>query len=303
MYVAVQGDGFGDGHLSLRHIPARLPGGGIGSQHGGGGAGLQIALRVQIIRLDLFGVVPAAQHDRIGRAQLGGIDKAGQIQPQGDIGGLRKRKGNARVAVEDRLAFRAAGAPVVRPRAVSGKLELIAVARRDLRVGDLVDTGGDLGHFVYVRSGIPAYAVEPDTVAVAYHTDGINIHPCLLLCAVAQDADGVGAGVKGDGHIAGGRNIDHKISVLGIAVPVLRFVGESLNDLDRILARPDVGVGLFVQTGIRIEGHEIVVVVGVPQGTAQLRNACHTVALALGESGQCRGRQQAQAQGQSRQDA
>ena len=303
MYVAVQGDGFGDGHLALRHIPARLPGGGIGSQHGGGGAGLQIALRVQIIRLDLFGVVPAAQHDRIGRALLGAVVKAGQIQPQGDVGGLREFKGNVRVAVVDRLACHAAGAPVVRPRAVGGKLELIAAARGNLGIGDLVDAGGDLGHFVFVRSGIPDYAVEPDTVAVAYRTEGLNIHPGLLHGAVAQDADGVGAGVKGDGHVADGSDIDHKVHALGVAVPVRRSVGAGLNDLDRILARLDVGVGLFVKTGIRVEGHEVVVVGGVPCGAAQRRIARHTVALTRGKGRKRDTGQQAQAQGQSRKDA
>ena len=280
MYVAAQGDGVGDGHFSLRHIPTALPDGGVGGQDGRRGAGLRIALGVQIIHRDLSGVVPAAQHDLIGRALLGAFVKAVQVQPQGDVGGLREFNENVRVAVVDRLACCAAGAPVVRPLAVGGKLELIVAAGGDLGIGDLVDAGSDLGHFVFVRSGIPEYAVEPCAVAVAYHTDGINIHPGLLHGADTHDTDGVGGGVKGDGHIADGRNIDRNVHVLGVAVPVHRSVGAGLNDLDRILPRLDVGVGLLVQTGIRIEGHEIVVVGGVPGGTAQLRNARHAVGLA-----------------------
>ena len=280
MYVAAQGDGIGDGHFSLRHIPAALPDGGVGGQDGRRGAGLQIALGVQIIHRDLSGVVPAAQHDLIGRALLGAFVKAVQVQPQGDIGGLRKFKGNVRVAVVDRLACCAAGAPVVCPRAVGGKLELIVAAGGDPGIGDLVDAGSDLGHFVFVRSGIPVCAVEPRAVAVAYHADGINIHPGLLHGADAHDTNVVGGGVKDDRHVADGGDIDHHVHALRIAVPVHRSVGAGPNDLDRILARPDAGVGLFVQTGIRIEGHEIVVVGGVPVGTAQLRNARHAVGLA-----------------------
>ena len=303
MYVAVQGDGIGDGHLSLRHIPAALPDGGVGGQDGRRGAGLRIALRVQIIHRDLSGVVPAAQHDLIGRALLGAFVKAVQVQPQGDVGGLRKFKGDILAAVVDRLSFDAAGAPVVCPLAVGSKLEQIAAAGGDLGIGDLVDAGPDLGHFVCVRSGIPVCAVEPCAVAVAYHADGINIHPGLLHGADAHDTNGVGGGVKDDRHVADGGDIDHHVHALRIAVPVHRSVGAGLNDLDLILARLDTGIGLFVQTGIRIEGHEVVVVGGVPVGTAQLRNARHAVALTRGKGGQCCRRQQAQAQGQSRKDA
>ena len=217
------------------------------------------------------------------RAVLGAVVKAGQIQLQGHIGivvGNRDRDIITIInSVSLRTAFAVRAAPVVSPGAVGRKLHLIAGTRRNLRISDLINAGGSLGHLVGVAGGVPAHAVQPGTIAVADRADGIDDKLRGNLHALAGDGNLLCGFVKSNRHIADGSHVEGDIVTIRITDPILCAVRQVLHNFQLIaLADSNVGESLGVNTAAA--GHDIgrrVSGAAFPNHAAQVLRTSHHI--------------------------